>query len=105
MPSTGSAFTVSDSFYLVILDSIFYVCQIAGLLNWSHYVFCVSCSFWFCDRRHPSPAVVVPALRTVGNIVTGDDVQTQVLGWILLLKFLVRHWVFAWKFKTYKYWY
>lgn len=28
---------------------------------------------------HPSPSVLIPALRTVGNIVTGDDVQTQVL--------------------------
>ncbi|KAJ8444949.1 hypothetical protein Cgig2_029143 [Carnegiea gigantea] len=27
--------------------------------------------------RHPSPSVLIPALRTVGNIVTGDDVQTQ----------------------------
>ncbi|XXG79164.1 hypothetical protein AAC387_Pa09g0296 [Persea americana] len=26
---------------------------------------------------HPSPTVLIPALRTVGNIVTGDDVQTQ----------------------------
>ncbi|KAF2324034.1 hypothetical protein GH714_006299 [Hevea brasiliensis] len=26
---------------------------------------------------HPSPAVLIPALRTVGNIVTGDDAQTQ----------------------------
>ncbi|KAL2490372.1 Importin subunit alpha-4 [Abeliophyllum distichum] len=26
---------------------------------------------------HPSPTVTVPALRTVGNIVTGDDAQTQ----------------------------
>ncbi|KAJ4848243.1 hypothetical protein Tsubulata_042289, partial [Turnera subulata] len=26
---------------------------------------------------HPSPSVIVPALRAVGNIVTGDDVQTQ----------------------------
>lgn len=26
---------------------------------------------------HPSPTVLVPALRTVGNIVTGDDNQTQ----------------------------
>jgi hypothetical protein len=29
--------------------------------------------------RHPSPSVLIPALRTVGNIVTGDDLQTQVL--------------------------
>ncbi|GMH02587.1 hypothetical protein Nepgr_004426 [Nepenthes gracilis] len=29
---------------------------------------------------HPSPSVLIPALRTVGNIVTGDDVQTQ---WII----------------------
>lgn len=27
--------------------------------------------------RHTSPSVLIPALRTVGNIVTGDDVQTQ----------------------------
>jgi len=27
---------------------------------------------------HPNPAVQTPALRTVGNIVTGDDAQTQV---------------------------
>ncbi|CAI0549352.1 unnamed protein product [Linum tenue] len=36
----------------------------------------------FCPRRvelllHPSPSVLIPALRTVGNIVTGDDLQTQ----------------------------
>ncbi|KAK3441565.1 hypothetical protein EUGRSUZ_B02080 [Eucalyptus grandis] len=28
---------------------------------------------------HPSPSVLIPALRTVGNIVTGDDLQTQVM--------------------------
>ncbi|KAL2507586.1 Importin subunit alpha-1 [Forsythia ovata] len=28
---------------------------------------------------HPSPSVLIPALRTVGNIVTGDDIQTQVI--------------------------
>ncbi|XP_059648448.1 importin subunit alpha-1a-like [Cornus florida] len=27
--------------------------------------------------HHPSPSVLIPALRTVGNIVTGDDMQTQ----------------------------
>ncbi|XP_078436532.1 importin subunit alpha-1a-like [Wolffia australiana] len=26
---------------------------------------------------HPSPSVLIPALRTVGNIVTGNDYQTQ----------------------------
>uniref|UniRef100_A0A2P2M0Q3 Importin subunit alpha n=3 Tax=Rhizophora mucronata TaxID=61149 RepID=A0A2P2M0Q3_RHIMU len=26
---------------------------------------------------HPSPTVLIPALRSVGNIVTGDDAQTQ----------------------------
>lgn len=30
-------------------------------------------------RRHPAAAVLVPALRTVGNIVTGNDMQTQVI--------------------------
>lgn len=29
--------------------------------------------------RHPSTAVQTPALRSVGNIVTGDDLQTQVI--------------------------
>jgi importin subunit alpha-6/7 len=28
---------------------------------------------------HPSPPVQTPALRSVGNIVTGDDMQTQVM--------------------------
>jgi importin subunit alpha-1 len=28
---------------------------------------------------HPSPSVQTPALRTVGNIVTGDDLQTQIV--------------------------
>ncbi|KAK7329512.1 hypothetical protein VNO77_23682 [Canavalia gladiata] len=28
---------------------------------------------------HPSPSVLIPALRTVGNIVTGDDIQTQAI--------------------------
>ncbi|KAK6120158.1 hypothetical protein DH2020_046064 [Rehmannia glutinosa] len=28
---------------------------------------------------HPSASVLIPALRTVGNIVTGDDTQTQVI--------------------------
>ncbi|CAN8269946.1 unnamed protein product [Cochlearia groenlandica] len=29
---------------------------------------------------HPSPSVLIPALRSVGNIVTGDDMQTQ---WVI----------------------
>ena len=32
-----------------------------------------------CLSRHHSPSVLVPALRTVGNIVTGDDMQTQII--------------------------
>ncbi|KAI3968640.1 hypothetical protein MKX01_028790 [Papaver californicum] len=28
---------------------------------------------------HPSPTVYTPSLRTVGNIITGDDEQTQIL--------------------------
>jgi len=33
----------------------------------------------FSVFSHPSPTVLIPALRAVGNIVTGDDMQTQVL--------------------------
>ena len=29
--------------------------------------------------RHQSPSVVAAALRAVGNIVTGDDIQTQLV--------------------------
>jgi hypothetical protein len=29
--------------------------------------------------RHISPSVLIPALHTVGNIVTEDDLRTQVL--------------------------
>lgn len=36
------------------------------------------CSCRAAACRHSSPAVLVPALRTVGNIVTGNDMQTQV---------------------------
>lgn len=28
--------------------------------------------------RHENPAILTPALRTLGNIVTGDEIQTQV---------------------------
>lgn len=34
--------------------------------------------WYFAFDSHPSPTVLIPALRTVGNIVTGDDSQTQV---------------------------
>lgn len=40
------------------------------------YWFWHDCVIWCFS--HPSPSVLIPALRTVGNIVTGDDVQTQV---------------------------
>ncbi|KAG6437441.1 hypothetical protein SASPL_102358 [Salvia splendens] len=43
---------------------------------------------------HPSATVLVPALRTVGNIVTGDDAQTQAVietGIILPLVQLLQH--------------
>lgn len=42
----------------------------------------------FVMCRHQSPAVLVPALRTVGNIVTGNDMQTQV-GVVLAVAVLV----------------
>ncbi|RZC47396.1 hypothetical protein C5167_040343 [Papaver somniferum] len=30
------------------------------------------------ENSHPYPTVLIPALLTVGNIITGDDRQTQV---------------------------
>lgn len=36
-------------------------------------------SLIYSIRRHPQNNVVTAALRAVGNIVTGDDVQTQVI--------------------------
>lgn len=36
-------------------------------------------SWTYCCCRHSSFAVQTPALRSVGNIVTGDDVQTQIV--------------------------
>lgn len=59
-----------------------------GTSSISCFTFCLI-SFYFIEMlfltsfcfswSHPSPTVLVPALRTVGNIVTGDDSQTQVL--------------------------
>ncbi|KAL6527589.1 hypothetical protein OROMI_029400 [Orobanche minor] len=40
---------------------------------------------------HPSPSVLIPALRTVGNVVTGNDLQTQVFGQIIPLPSLVKN--------------
>lgn len=46
------------------------------LISWgNHFSFVL---FVYCSCRHPSQTVLVPALRTIGNIVTGDDSQTQV---------------------------
>ncbi|GAU36038.1 hypothetical protein TSUD_208080 [Trifolium subterraneum] len=38
---------------------------------------------------HPSPSVLIPALRTVGNIVTGDHMQTQAVIEVGLIASLV----------------
>lgn len=61
----------------------------------------IICSFCFLNYKglriclvvsHPSPSVLIPALRTVGNIVTGDDVQTQVSlhSWYLSVNMITR---------------
>ena len=42
-------------------------------------------------RRHQSASVLVPALRTVGNIVTGDDLQVGLHTlYIMALDFVTR---------------
>ena len=51
------------------------------------FVFCIFSDllyFSVCRRlvellMNPQPSVVSAALRAVGNIVTGDDIQTQVI--------------------------
>ncbi|XP_026454812.1 importin subunit alpha-2-like isoform X1 [Papaver somniferum] len=48
-----------------VADLLIYRCR---------YHFIVLCFF----SSHPSPTVLIPALRTVGNIITRDDRQTQV---------------------------
>lgn len=39
----------------------------------------VPSNYMLSFSRHPSTSVQTPALRAVGNIVTGDDIQTQVV--------------------------
>jgi hypothetical protein len=49
--------------------------------TWDMHGVCAAdqmCAAGAAACRHTSPAVLVPALRTVGNIVTGNDMQTQV---------------------------
>lgn len=55
-------------------------------VGWEHTVLCLFVSdqvtianMYLFSFSHSSTTVLVPALRTVGNIVTGDDTQTQVL--------------------------
>lgn len=55
-----------------LLNSELILLNVDGYSIISHFYFA---AFY----RHPSPSVLIPALRTVGNIVTGDDTQTQVL--------------------------
>lgn len=58
---------------------------VKSLLSWNWggehiYISCSDCSYLtiLCSR-HTDYKVVSPALRAVGNIVTGDDLQTQVM--------------------------
>jgi len=46
-----------------------------------HVVSIVECPNFAYDfiSRHQSAFVLMPVVRTVGNIVTGDDMQTQVM--------------------------
>lgn len=46
--------------------------------RFEHITACINGSFFFFFYRHTDYKVASPALRAVGNIVTGDDIQTQV---------------------------
>lgn len=50
--------------------------KLDGEILWLFEMFCYHCVFFV---RHSDYKVVSPALRAVGNIVTGDDLQTQVM--------------------------
>ena len=87
-----------------ILPCLFGMMFVFTTGNICHHVSCVhmrilllflygfSIAYWleFVSASHPSATVLIPALRTVGNIVTGDDAQTQVL---TIMKFLLSAWV------------
>ncbi|KAK5818749.1 hypothetical protein PVK06_023693 [Gossypium arboreum] len=51
---------------LLCCEMLHGVCQTFAGASHGHHLSC-----------HPSPTVLIPALRTVGNIVSGDDIQTQ----------------------------
>ena len=59
--------------------------SVARIEFWSCLYWIITLNFHLCCLlSHPSPSVLIPALRTVGNIVTGDDVQTQVFNNLML---------------------
>lgn len=68
MPTIGRVIAVSIlcSYSEFFCGVVVYVCNTESMAE------------ILCHFSHPSPSVLVPALRTVGNIVTGDDLQTQV---------------------------
>lgn len=76
-PMTKSNLWLTLVFFLVLWSfsckCIFHV-HLFPQLAW-HMRDMLTPIIWF---RHPSASVLIPALRTVGNIVTGDDLQTQV---------------------------
>lgn len=47
--------------------------------KWEMILVNFSQQYLFFFGRHTNPQVQTPALRTVGNIVTGDDQQTQLI--------------------------
>lgn len=72
LPPSRWTFTVSSKLCLL------FICVRWFFFSW-HLLLKVEMVYTFSVFSHPSPTVLIPALRTVGNIVTGDDMQTQVL--------------------------
>lgn len=67
--------SIHFAYWTIFLHLIAFTSQMISLAHYIHSIIVYS---------HHSPSVLIPALRTVGNIVTGNDVQTQVFNTIFI---------------------
>ena len=65
LPGYGPEFLLLSPFPLLITYMYMYFLSLSVSLSLS------------TSSRHPTVGVITPSLRAIGNILTGDDVQTQ----------------------------